>query len=502
MKKFLQKYRTDFFLWLGLVGGFLVTRLTNLTLIPIFTDEAIYLRWSQIMAHDASLRYLPLVDGKPPFFMWATATLLRVFSGLDPLFVLRLVSVGAGLLALVAIFFASYQLFSSKKVSYLACLFYLLVPFTFFYDRFGLADCLLAMLGLWSLGLSVIVVRKLRLDAALLLGITIGFGLLTKSPALIFYLFPFLLLPFRHFRQPKLSNLLKLGGLLLLVFFVSQVIFSVLRLFPLFHMIAQKNAEFSLSPREFLHQPFAYFLGNFPTLFVWELGYLTPLVFAMTVFGFVVGLIRKPKETLVLFGSFLALLFYLSFFNKSIFPRFLLTLTPTLLILTAYGTTEILKRIHKPLLIYTFCLILLAQPLYTDFKLLTDPPKAPIPDGDANQYMNRWPAGYGVNELRHYFTSESKKYPQITIATEGTFGLMPYALQIYQNEYPGVEVKDYWPLPETPPKSLLEAARSHPTYLVMYQEQSEPPLWHLELVAKYRQGTGNDFLRLFRVLPR
>ncbi|MBI3558887.1 glycosyltransferase family 39 protein, partial [Candidatus Gottesmanbacteria bacterium] len=214
MINFLKKHKTKFLIWVVLIFAFLTTRLINLGLIPIFTDEAIYLRWSQIIAYDAGLRYLPLVDGKPPLFMWLTAIGLRLFSGVDPLIVLRLISVGSGLFGLTGIYFASWQLFKNKKISYLSVLLYLLVPFTFFYDRFGLADTLLAALGLWSLGLGVLLVRTLHLDIALLLGGTIGLGLLTKMPAFFFLLFlPVLMFIFNWQKKNLLFRLLKITGL-------------------------------------------------------------------------------------------------------------------------------------------------------------------------------------------------------------------------------------------------------------------------------------------------
>ncbi len=476
----------DIFLSLGLLVSFIVTRVLQLTLIPIFTDEAIYLRWSQIMAYDASLRYLPLVDGKPPLFMWLTSIGLRFFPNLDPLLVIRLVSVGSGLFGLAGIFFTSYQLFHNKKVSYLSAIFYILIPFTFFYDRFGLADSLLAGFGIWSLGLGVILAKKLRLDVALLLGITIGLGLLTKTPALFFYL----ILPLGLIWKPKIW---KFVGLWLVVIVLSQSIFSILRLFPLFHMIAQKNAEFSISLIDFIHHPFTYFISNSITLFKWEFGYLTPLVSLIIIFGFITGLFKNTRQTIVLSFLFLAHFAYMSFFNKSIFPRFLLTFTPGLLILAAVGIEKIPKKFQWGLLG-----LILLFPIFTDIKLLFDPPNAPIPDGDSNQYINRWPAGYGINDLRTFFNQESKKYPKITVGTEGTFGLMPYALQIYQKEYPNVEVKDYWPLPAILPIELTIAAKSHPTYFIVYQQQQDPP-WPAHLVAKYQQGKGNDYLRLYRI---
>ena len=61
-----------------------VLRFVNLNSLPIFADEAIYVRWSQVMRAESSLRFLPLSDGKQPLFMWATIPILKIFTT-DPL---------------------------------------------------------------------------------------------------------------------------------------------------------------------------------------------------------------------------------------------------------------------------------------------------------------------------------------------------------------------------------------------------------------------------------
>ena len=57
-----------------------------------------------------------------------------------------------------------------------------------FFDRMSLVDSLLAMFGVWSLVFSLSFARSHRTDMAMLAGFAIGGGLLTKSPAIFFYL--------------------------------------------------------------------------------------------------------------------------------------------------------------------------------------------------------------------------------------------------------------------------------------------------------------------------
>jgi hypothetical protein len=78
-----------------LSGLYLILRLPNLTLLPIFADEAIYIRWSQVMKAEATLRFLPMTDGKQPLFMWMLMPMLKLIE--DPLLAGRLLSVASGL---------------------------------------------------------------------------------------------------------------------------------------------------------------------------------------------------------------------------------------------------------------------------------------------------------------------------------------------------------------------------------------------------------------------
>src|SRR3989344_7820512 len=86
-----------------ILGLFL--RLYNLTIFPVFADEAIYIRWAQVMRAEQNLRFLPLSDGKQPLFMWLVIPFLKIFS--DPLFAGRFLSLLTGLSSLAGIYILS-----------------------------------------------------------------------------------------------------------------------------------------------------------------------------------------------------------------------------------------------------------------------------------------------------------------------------------------------------------------------------------------------------------
>ena len=98
---FIRKHKLEFVLGLLIVILYFFLRLPNLTLQPIFADEAIYIRWAQVMKSEPTLRFLPLTDGKAPLFMWIMMPMFKIFDsdliGVDdPLFAGRFLSVLSG----------------------------------------------------------------------------------------------------------------------------------------------------------------------------------------------------------------------------------------------------------------------------------------------------------------------------------------------------------------------------------------------------------------------
>src|SRR5476649_1693273 len=102
----------------SIIALFFITRLYHILSLPIFTDEAIYVRWSQIAANDASWRFISLTDGKQPMFVWIAMLLMKPIK--DPLLAGRLVSVISGLLSTIGIFFLAKEIFKNNKIGILS----------------------------------------------------------------------------------------------------------------------------------------------------------------------------------------------------------------------------------------------------------------------------------------------------------------------------------------------------------------------------------------------
>lgn len=474
-----------------------ISRIINLLIVPIFTDEAIYIRWAQIGLNDPVHRYISLTDGKQPLLTWAIYPFLKIFA--DPLYAGRFVSVLAGVATVVGIYFVTKELFD-KKTALFASIIYILSPFTILYDRLALMDSLLSTFAIWSLYLEILLVRRIRLDVGLILGLTIGLGLLTKSSAFFFlYLLPFSLLLFDYRKKHSKKRLVKWVSLSSLSFIMAQVIYNSLRLSPWFYIIEQKNFSFIYSFREILSHPFSVFIPNLHGLIPILYSYLTPPLFLLLTIGIIFGLIKSDKKIFLLFIWFVIPFLALAIFGKIIFPRFILFMVLPLFIISAHTlavfTAFLSGRNIKLLLLIPIILLI---PAYQSFLAITNPVQMSISVIDRNQLFDDWPSGYGVREVISYLREQSKEQ-KIVIGTEGTFGLNPAVYEIYLGtDNKNVEIYGFWPVNEVP-TLLLEKAKTYPTYLIFKEKNNVPSSWPLTLVEKYRRGQGNTYLLFYRV---
>lgn len=473
-----------------------IFRIVNLLGIPIFTDEAIYVRWAQIGLADPAHRYISLTDGKQPLLTWLMYPFLYIFQ--DPLFAGRFVSVLSSVFAVVGIYLLSRELFG-KKTAIFASLIYLFSPFTTVYDRLALMDGLLASLCIWCLYLEILLVRFQRLDTALLLGMTIGAGLLTKSSASFFlYLMPASLILFDLKEKKKFYRFLKWLGLAFISFIIAQVIYNSLRLSPWFYIIEQKNHTFIITLDEFLISPFTYFLGNLHGLLSMFVSYLTIPITLTVIAGCFLGIFKKEKKILYLFLWFIIPFLSLAAFGKILFPRFILFMVMPLFVIAAYFLSGISSvAFRKARILFILVILIFIYPAYQSFILITSPVDAAIPSTDRNQLFDQWPSGYGVKEVISYLKEKSAS-EKIVVGTEGTFGLFPAALEIYLGTNKNVEIHGFWPVGEVPQK-LVESALEHPTFLIFKERKIVPDDWPLTLVAKYRRGKGDTYLLFYRV---
>ena len=486
MRKFFNEWRWIILGGLAVLILALYLRIYNLTILPVFADEAIYVRWAQVMRAEPTLRFLPLSDGKQPLFMWLVIPFLKMFS--DPLFAGRFTSVVAGLATLVGIFLLSFTLFKSKKVSLIAALIYALSPFSVFFDRMALVDSLLTTFGVWTLLGAIFTARTLRMDFAMLTGFALGGGLLTKSPALFFVLLSPLTWVFS-------KRLVKLSLLFMVTLAIGYGMYNILRLGPNFNMIALRNGDYvyplSHFWTRFWDPLFPFFDRSFE--WIWALG--PGIILFLLMGGLFFNLKKFPRETAILSLWFLIPILVQAEFAKVFTARYILFSLPYLYILAASVFLE-KKELVKKFLTLGF-IVFVFSAVKIDYLLLTDPERVNLPRSERSGYLEEWTAGYGLKEVSEYLVSELNKKPAqtIVVGTEGYFGTLPDGLQIYVNDFRNIIVIGVGlPVAEVD-KSLVDSKKAgNKTYLVVNSNRfwGEEEELGLKLLAAYPKAVKPD----------
>lgn len=508
----------------SLIILFLIIRLINLTLLPVFADEAIYIHWAQVIWHDANNRFIPLSDGKPPLFMWLMVPFLKFFS--DPLFAARLLSVLAGLATLIGVYLLGKKLFS-KKVAILASIFVIAQPFLLFYDRLAITDSMLTAFGVWSFYTAYLLFQEPTIGKGMLLGTLWGGAMLTKPTGAYYALLtpPFILLYKTKKWFAKIKKLF-IPGLLAAGYGLG--FYNILRLSGAFHMIALRSADYLRSKEDLLANPFQFIPGTGKVMFLWLLDYLSWPAIALLAISLLLTFLWREKKIGLLFLWALAPFIIQSAIGQIIYPRYLLIAVPFLLIILSWGIIgsslcgpgehrgaapkgkqrcdPYQKRIRvRPLQGISGVLIclILAIWLAFDFRILTNPARAPLHEKEKEQYFYEWSAGYGIREIADYVKALSRE-KEIAIATEGYFGTLPNGLQIYLD---GVENIDIFgvgqPIGSFNEKILKAVEQGKETFLVVNSTRLKLKSPRLQLIAEYPKPEGPkgvEKLLFFKVL--
>ncbi|MEK7188480.1 MAG: glycosyltransferase family 39 protein [Patescibacteria group bacterium] len=497
MTKFLKEWKYVLIFSPIIILIFFILRLYNLTLLPIFVDEAIYVRWAQVMKAEETLRFLPLSDGKQPLFMWSVIPFFKIFS--DPLFAGRFVSVFTGLGTLFGVFVLTYIIFKSKTASLFSSLFYAISPFSVFFDRMALVDSMLTMFGIWTIIFGIAIAKTKRLDFAMLAGFSLGGALLTKSPALFFTIMLPSTLVFADFSvewRKRLFLVLQLTALLIVSYIIGYGLYNILRLGPNFHLISSRNQDYVFPLSHLWTNPRDPFVFYFDRSFEWIRMMGPNLILLIAGSAILLNLKNRFKEMLLLVFWFLFPIAIQSEFAKVITARYILFSLPYLFVIAS----SIFLVKNKKLLVFGGALlfIFVFQALKFNYYLLTDPEKANLPRSERSGYLEEWTAGTGIKEAADIIRVEAVKNlsKEIVAGTEGYFGTLPDGLQIYLQGVPNVVVIGVGLNLSEVPSQLQDSVKAgNKTYLVINSSRfkiKEPESEGLKLIAAYPKAFRPD----------
>jgi 4-amino-4-deoxy-L-arabinose transferase-like glycosyltransferase len=503
--KFVRAHLLEIGIFAFLVFLFFLTRLYHLTHLPIFTDEAIYIRWAQIAKNDPNWWFISLSDGKGPLFIWFISCALFLFG--DPLFSGRIVSVFAGFLTMIGLYLLGSTVFKNKWIGYISAVLYVIYPMGIVYDRMALYDSLVGTFAVWSLYFTILFISTLQIYYALALGVIAGLSVLNKTNGFLnIYLLPFSLVLFDLSQKHRKKQFIRWIILAAVATVLAYAIYSLLRISPLYYMIKVKDGTFIYPLKEWIQHPFIQLSSNFTSLFSSFYGYST-ITLILTYIGAFIMNRKFLREKVLLLLWFLLPFIAFGILAKLTYPRYIFPMTLSLLPLSAFFLYFLYQKIPKKLVAIGIIVIFLLLPLRSCYLILSDFANSPIPTSDLNQYINDWPSGIGVKEAIVYFQTQAQK-EKITIYTEGTFGLMPYSLESYFTQNPNVIIKGLWPVDNLPSKEVIESSKKMPTYVVFYQPcpscsltYEAPWQWPVKKVLQAQRKNGT-FFTVYQLIPK
>lgn len=479
-----------------------IVRFTNLNSLPIFADESIYIRWSQVMRAEPSLRFLPLSDGKQPFYMWATIPFFKIIS--DPLLAGRALSGLAGLATTIGVGIASYILFHNRRQALVSALIFAALPYAVFFDRMALSDSLLSMFLVWTFIFSHLSFQHRRLDLSMFAGFTLGFAWLTKSPAI----FAFLLLPLNLFFLPKLNfkSILHTVYYLLFTYGIAFGMYNILRLGPEFQMIALRNKDYVFPWLQVLLHPLDPLKPHLKDSLRFYLYFATPFGLLSAFWGIFSG--RRGPRFLLAFWWLIPILVQ-SFLAKQFTARYLLFTVPFAVILMGNAIEHLGQRTKKHFLVFVAASMIVIPAIYLDYLFITQPESAHLPRIERSGYLEEWTAGYGLRDISQKLKLAAQS-GSVLVGSEGFFGTPFDALQLYLNNFPNVRVIGVGVWIDSVHEKLINALADNQVFLVVnstrFHANPDDLIPKLKLISSYpkaiRPNGSQEYLLFFQVLPQ
>jgi len=437
-----------------LLALYLVTRMTHLTVLPIFGDEAVYLHWAEMIREDAGNLWISLeADNKKPFLFWLLAAGLRMFP--DPLWAGRMVSVAAGAFSLVGIYCVGRRLHSVRAGQVAACL-YIVSPYHLFFDRMVYESSLIDCIFIWTIWLTLALLRKENCFLLYgLLALLVGLGLLTHSFAVLFVFLPLFFklvfwrekdfLPWRGALPAYLAGM-ALGGAPYGILYFTAEKFSINNYFiPTTHNLGRKDMG------ELLAEIPAKALAGLSEVLNYFTVYLTWPVFLSAALFLIWRSRAMGRGQAVLLTYFLLPSVILLGTAGTGFSRYYLFCATPLLLWAGQAMTlawnflreKISGKPGGALAALLACALIFPAGRF-DYRLLTRPEKAPLPAFDRYQYISSRYSGYGIPGAVGFFRAAARG-KKIVIFTSIAWGNPADAIQVYLHGHPNIEIyMAYW----------------------------------------------------------
>ena len=447
----------------GLVGAYLLLRLTLLWRFPPHYDESLFAFWAWVGYEDPAQRWLPLADGQNPMQEWLGMGLIAL--GIEPLTSLRLLSLLAGLVAMATVAWLARGL-AGKEAALAAAAIWVVLPFSLVYGVVGVADPIIAALAALAMALQMSLARRPRLDLAIVLGLVFGVGILVKLTMMsAVWLLPLGALLFDWRRERLGARLVRWLGCLALAGLIALALYQVLRLSPLWPELADARdaalARHGLGT--FLDDPGYWIERNWAQYRLAFRGYLTVPVIAASAVGLALMMRRSWRVGLYVLGWIAVPVAGLAALASEPFLRWLLVVVPPIVVLGGVGAVEMVRAAARlgarrgegtaRLAGAAVCVVLLVPGLVWSIETIARPDTRLYPSRDDIDFVQGYSAGGPWFEV----VDQLRSVPGQFVVTTGGNGL----------EYPVLALRDR-------PIRFVPASVNDPAALLALRNTRDP----------------------------
>jgi hypothetical protein len=222
------------------------------------------------------------------------------------------------------------------------------------------------------------------------------------------------------------------------------------------------------------------------------MGFVTPVIGLVGLF-----LLFKKERNLFYYisaclaGSYLGI----AFLNKVLFPRYLIFIAAMLLLTAAFALRKLVAR-----KLATALFAIAAAGIFFNYPIIFDYANIPFPPVDRGQYLEAWPAGWGIREIVDYARAKSAEKPVLLVG-EGNFGMSGDVLDSSLKSSDNIGVSGYWPLDDAALKKHQTDLESKHVYVVFSHRSDFPKDWPIRLIRKFEKPGGKSAIYLFELLP-
>lgn len=391
--------------------AYFVLRLINLTIIPIFNDESIYLDWGWRELHTPNSLYYSLFDGKQPLLMWVFGFVQQFFD--DPLFAGRLVSVITGFITMLGIYGIGKKYFSIY-IANIASMFYIVTPIFSFYDRQALMESSMSMVMVWSIYVFLLMLERHSTTVMVALGALLGLGFFIKSTTILFCISLMIIYLVMQCSR-KLSVHIQNRNIKLdtgFSLFISLIILLPLLSQQQFWETLSMNNRYSFTVGELMRFPIVPWLSNVKNILDISFWHITPFVLIAAFYGIYIEHNKVPVyRKLILYYVLVCMACYV-FLSRSPSPRYTVSFLPliTLFVASALHHIIVVRKLIGKLFIIVCVISALSLTLLQIFmplKYFSILDRITIHSGKS-EYVTGWTSGYGVVDAVNFLKGKQK----------------------------------------------------------------------------------------------